>query len=154
MRPRVFLPLLLIAASPLAIAQAKVDNDPEELKKFQGKWVMVSGKHDGKAEAAEHTSKSSITWNGNDTTVVTPHQAGEPMKSKSTIKAAKGSYGIIEFTRVNGPHAGKRTVAIYQFRGPDEYVTVFVPAGTDPAKEIDSKPGTGQVMHHWKRVKS
>jgi uncharacterized protein (TIGR03067 family) len=143
-----------MGVSALACAQARTDNDPAELKKFQGKWVMVSGKLDGKPVAAEQAGRSSITWNGNDTTVVTPHQAGEVIKSKSMIKAAKGSYGIIEFTRVNGPHAGKRTVAIYEFRGPDEYVTVFVPSGTDPAKEIDSKPGTGQVMHHWKRVKS
>ena len=87
MHPRHLLPLLLFAASALAFAQAKGDNDPDEVKKFQGTWVMVSGMKDGQPVAAEHVSKSKIVWNGNVTCLETPHQTKDPIKSKSTVKA-------------------------------------------------------------------
>ena len=154
MHPRHLLPMLLIAASPFAFAQAKVDNDPDEVKKFQGTWVMVSGKKDGQPVAAEHVSKSKIVWMGNETYLETPHQAKDPMKSKPTIKASTGSGPrAIDITRAVGPDAGKTMLAIYEFRGPDMYVAVFAPPGKDRPKEFDSKPGSGHTMHVWKRVK-
>ena len=48
---------------------------------------------------------------------------------------------------------GRVMLAIYEFRGPDEYVVVFAPAGKDRPKELDAKKGSGHTMHVWKRAK-
>ncbi|MEO8754509.1 MAG: TIGR03067 domain-containing protein [Casimicrobiaceae bacterium] len=154
MHARHLLPMLLLAASTFAFAQAKTDNDPDEVKKFQGTWVMVEGTRDGKPVAAEHVGKSKIVWSGNDTYIESPHQTKDPIKSKSTVKAAVGGKGAIDFTRATGPDAGKQMLAIYEFRGPDVYVTAFAVPGQPRPTEFSSKPGSGHSLHVWKRVKT
>jgi len=144
------LPLVFAFAGTLAFAQAV---DPAaDLKKLQGTWVLVSGKVDGQPVAAEHVSKSRIVWKGKDVVVETPHQSKDPIKAVAKLGAA-GGVRTLDWTRANGPDAGKTMLAIYDFRGPDEYVVVFAPAGKDRPKELDSKPGSGTTMHVWKRQK-
>lgn len=149
---RVF-PLLLMFASGMALGQAKADDPAADLKKLEGTWVMVSGKRDGQPVAAEHVGKSRIVWKGKDVVVETPHQAKEPIKASATVATAGGGAKAMDWTRANGPDAGRVMLAIYEFRGPDEYVIVFAPAGKDRPKELDAKAGSGHTMHVWKRVK-
>lgn len=140
----------LVAVAGLAFGQAK--DDPAELKKFEGSWVLVSGKKDGQPIAGESVSKSKISWKGKETALETPHQSKEAMKATVTLGAA-GAVKTMDFVRAVGPDAGKTMLAIYEFRGPDEYVIVFAPAGKDRPKEMDAKAGSGTTMHVWKRVK-
>jgi uncharacterized protein (TIGR03067 family) len=150
MRTLRLLPMLFAFIGTFALAQAV---DPAaDLKKLEGTWVLVSGKRDGQALPAEHVSKSRIVWKGKDVVVETPHQAKDPIKAVVTPGAA-GAVRTLDWTRANGPDAGKTMLAIYDFRGPDEYVVVFAPAGKDRPKALDSKPGSGTTMHVWKRQK-
>jgi len=144
MRVSRLVPLLLAFAASAVFAQGA-----EELKKFEGTWVLVSAKRDGQLVPASELGKGKITWKGKDVVVETPHQSKEPIKATAAIGAPKS----MDFTRANGPDAGKTLRAIYEFRGPDEYVIVFAPAGKDRPQELDSKAGTGTFMHVWKRQK-
>lgn len=151
MRTGYLLPLLFVVASGLAIAQDKSGDAAGDLKKFEGTWVLVSGKKDGQPIAADSVSKSRIVWKGKDVVVETPHQLKEPIKATATLAA--GGRGTMDFSRANGPDAGKTMLAIYEFRGPDEYVVVFAPSGKARPKDFDTKPGTGHTLHVWKRAK-
>jgi uncharacterized protein (TIGR03067 family) len=150
MRWRNIVGLSLIAATGVALAQAR--DDPAEIKKFEGTWVLVSGKKDGQPIAADHVSKSKISWKGKDVVVETPHQAKDAIKATATLGSA-GSLKTLDWVRATGPDAGKTMLAVYEFRNPDEYVIVFAPAGKDRPKELDAKAGSGATMHVWKRQK-
>ncbi len=144
MRVSRLVPLLFAFAAATVFAQGA-----DELKKFEGTWVLVSGKRDGQAVPADQVAKGKITWKGKEVVTETPHQHKEAIKATATIGAPKS----MDFVRTNGPDAGKTMLAIYEFRGPDEYVIVFAPAGKDRPKELDSKAGSGTIMHVWKRQK-
>lgn len=144
MRLSHLLPLLLAVATSAVLAQGT-----DDLKKFEGTWVLVSAKRDGQPVPAADVGKGKITWKGKEAVTETPHQSKEPIKATVTLTAPKA----MDFTRANGPDAGKTMRAIYEFRGPDEYVIVFAPAGKDRPTELDSKPGSGTFMHVWKRQK-
>ncbi len=147
-------PLLFVITGGLAFGQGKADDPAADLKKLEGTWVLVSGKKDGQPVAADHVSKSRVVWKGGEAVVETPHQATEPIKAKVTLVAGGAGPKRMDWTRANGPDAGKVMLAIYEFRGPDEYVIVFAPAGKDRPKDLDAKSGSGHTMHVWKRVKS
>lgn len=121
----------------------------DDLKKFEGTWVLVSAKRDGQPIPADQVAKGRITWKGKEVVAHTPHQHKDPMQAVVAITGPKA----MDFTRENGPDAGKKLLALYEFRGPDEYVIVFAAAGKDRPTELDSKPGSGTTMHVWKRQK-
>lgn len=147
MRVARLLPLLFTLLCGAVLAQGA-----DDMKKFEGNWVLVTAKRDGQAVPAEHVSKGRITWKGKDVVVETPHQSKDPIKATATLGTA-GSVRTMDWTRVNGPDAGKTMLAIYEFKGPDEYVVVFAPAGKERPKDLDAKAGTGNTMHVWKRQK-
>lgn len=142
--------LSLFAATAVAFAQGK--DDPAEIKKFEGAWVLVSGKKDGQPLSPDIVSKSKVVWTGKDVVIDSPHQSKEPIKAKSTW-GVSGNTKTMDWVRSVGPDAGKPILAIYEFRGPDEYVVVFGAGGKDRPKELDAKAGTGTTMHVWKRQK-
>lgn len=146
-------PLAFALACGLAFAQARPADPAADLKSLEGTWVMVSGKRDGEPVGADHVGKSRIVWKGADTVVETPHQAKEPIKAKVTLAAPASGPKTIDWTRANGPDAGRVMLALFEFRGPDEYVVVFAPAGKGRPGELDAKKGSGHTMHVWKRVK-
>ena len=151
MRRSALWPVVFTFAVGSAFAQAP--DTTGDLKKLEGTWVMVSGKKDGQPVAADAVGKSKIVWKGGDVVLETPHQAKDAIKASAKVGAA-GSARTMDWTRANGPEAGKAMLAIYEFRGNDEYVVVFAPAGKDRPKELDAKSGSGHTMHVWKRVKS
>lgn len=145
--------LSLAFACGLAFAQARPADPAADLKSLEGTWVMVSGKRDGEPVGADHVGKSRIVWKGGEAVVETPHQAKEPIKARVTLAAPAAGPKAMDWTRASGPDAGRVMLAIYEFRGPDEYVVVFAPAGKDRPKELDAKKGSGHTMHVWKRAK-
>ena len=145
--------LLIPVAIALVGAEANQDQDQKELKKLEGTWVMVSGERDGAKIADEHVKKSKITWKGTVVIVETPHQSKEPIKGSvggfdTTKKPAE-----MEWVRTNGPDAGKKMLAIYEFLDDDQYRICFAPAGKARPKEFSTKTGSGHLLHVWKRVK-
>jgi len=99
MRFRHTWPLLFLVTASLALAQAKGDDSAAELKKFEGSWVMVSGKKDGQALPADQVGRSRITWKGAETVVETPHQAAEPIKAKVALANGTSERAIEAFSR-------------------------------------------------------
>jgi uncharacterized protein (TIGR03067 family) len=59
----------------------------------------------------------------------------------------------MDWTRSNGPDAGKTMLAIYEFINDDEYRICFAPAGKERPKEFSTKAGSGHFLHTWKRLK-
>ena len=125
-------------------AEQEIRNSGLPLWEFQPFTVQYFNE----SKAAD-VGKGKITWKGKEVVTETPHQSKEPIKATVTIPAPKS----MDFTRANGPDAGKTMRAIYEFRSPDEYVIVFAPAGKDRPQALDSKPGSGTYMHVWKRQK-
>ena len=150
MQRRHFAAWALAAVASVSFAQGKAD--PAEIAKFQGTWVLVSGKHDGKPIAAENVSKGKVAWKGQDVVVETPHQSKEAIKAKAALGSANG-VKTMDFVRSNGPGAGSTMLAIYEFRSPDEYAIVFAAPGKPRPAEMDAKAGSGATMHVWKRQK-
>src|SRR5262249_13908504 len=125
MRP----PVLLAALAALLIApHARDDEGQKELKKVEGASVPGSWGADGKKLSAEHVKKGKIIWKGGEVTVYTPHQSREPIKG--TVKVDPGkSPKEMSWVRRTGPHAARTMLAIYEFKGDDQYRVCFAPPG-------------------------
>jgi uncharacterized protein (TIGR03067 family) len=154
MRFRFLVLMVLMAVSGSLLADAKDDAAAADLKKFAGTWEMVSGKRDGQSLASEDVAKSRITWKGNEVMVDTPHQSKDTIKAMVATLDPTRKPKAMDWTRANGPDAGKKMLAIYEFTGPDEYRVVFAPAGKARPKDFDSKAGSQHHVHVWKRVKT
>ncbi len=146
--------LLVWSIEPLFAAEMEGGPDAQkELQKFQGAWVMVTGEMDGKTLTADHIYNSKINYNGNKVELVLPNQSSETIFSDIVkIDTTKNPMEVHKL-RKNGPHAGKTVVAIYEFKGDDQYNIAFDPAGKTKLTEFATKPGTGHVWNTWRRVK-
>lgn len=137
----------------LASGLLAADPDPKtELAKFQGSWVLVSGVVDGKPVDAEQVKKGRLTYEGDKATLVTPHQSAEQISAKVTLKPV-GKGGEMDFVRDKGPGVGVTMQSRYEWDGADSYKIVFDPTGKERPKTLESKPGSGRILHVWKREK-
>jgi len=146
---------LLFAATAglLVAADAKEDEGQKELKRFEGTWVLVSGEKDGQKIADEHVKKSKIVWKGKEVSLDTPHQSKETIKGTTTIDPTRKPREM-DWVRSSGPDAGKTMHAIYEFMGDDQYRICFAPGEKERPKEFATRPGSGHILHVWKRVKN
>ena len=152
------LPFVVLAIAGLfaaAVAEAK-DNkvDQQELKRFQGTWVLVSGEMQGKKVAAEAIEASRMTYSGHTVTLNTPHQSAQPITSKVKQLDPKKAPREMEWVRSAGPGAGRTMQAIYEFDGMDTYKICFDPAGKGRPKEFATTSGGCKILHVWKRAKN
>lgn len=138
------------AGAPLA-ADLQGDAAKKDFEKLQGTWILVSGEMDGSKVPDESASKSSIKYEGDKITVITPHQHGEPMIAEIVKLDATKSPKQMHFVRKNGPSAGKTIVAIYEFDGDNLYAFAFDPTGATTPKELAAKAKSGHIKHAWKR---
>ena len=142
--------LLIVAAGFLLAADAKDEEVKKELRKLQGTWVLISGELDGKKIPAKHAKKSRITWNGKEVTLTTPHQSKTPFKGTVNVDPRKKE---MTWVRASGPGAGKTMHAIYEFLSDDQYRVCFAPAGKERPTKFATMPGSGHILHVWKRQK-
>jgi uncharacterized protein (TIGR03067 family) len=145
--------LLLILVTILVVsAAAQQDQATQELQKFEGAWVLVSGERDGANIADEHVQKSTITWKGTAFVIETPHQWREAMTGTIGVDPTK-TPAEMHWVRDNGPDAGQRMLAIYEFMGDDQLRICFAPGDQERPKEFSTTAGSGHILHVWKRVK-
>lgn len=144
---------LFCALLTVGLLAAADDDSAKELKRLDGVWIMIAGEKDGQKLPEENIKQSKITWKGKDVTVETPHQSKEPIKATMLKIDPTKKPREMDWTRANGPDAGKPMLAIYEFLGDDEYRIIFAPAGKDRPKEFSTKAGSGHMMHTWKRMK-
>lgn len=145
--------VLLGVVGLLSTAEANGKIDPAELKKLQGTWTLVSGEMDGKALPDEAVKKNKITWKKAAIDIDSPHQSKQHIKAKLTTLDAGKTPHAMNFTRSKGPNAGKDLKGIYAFDGPSTYKVCFDPSGKTRPKELATTPGSGYILHVWKRAK-
>jgi uncharacterized protein (TIGR03067 family) len=154
---RAFL-LLGVAATLLVVAaqaqDAKDEKVEKELKRLEGSWILVSGEVDGKEVAKEHLQQSKLTHAGKDVAVEVPHLFKEPVKNKVARVDPTKTPKEVDFVRVAGPLAGKTILAIYELGEDDSFKKICLDlSGKERPREFKTKPGSGHVLHVWKRAK-
>jgi uncharacterized protein (TIGR03067 family) len=151
---RAFLLLSLAVTLLLVPAQAQDAKDEKvekELRRLEGSWVLVAGEVDGKAVAKEHLQRAKRTHTGNEIAVDAPHQSKEPIKNKlARLDPAKAPKEM-DLARAAGPSAGKTLLAIYELGEDGSFKICYDPSGKERPKEFKTKPGSGYVLHVWKR---
>jgi uncharacterized protein (TIGR03067 family) len=143
---------IVLTAALLVAADSGDDAVKEELKKFQGGWVLRSGEREGEKVADKHVRRSKLTYEGNRVVVHTPHQSEEPIKAEITVDPSK-SPRHIEWVRSTGPHKGMKMLGIYEFVEEGHYRVCFAPPGKERPKSFTTKEGSGHILHVWIRAK-
>jgi uncharacterized protein (TIGR03067 family) len=145
--------LLLGVVGLLSAAEANGKVDSAELKKLQGTWALVSGEMDGKPLPDEAVKKNKMTWKQGAIELDSPHQSKEPIKAQVTGLDSSKTPHEMTFKRSKGPSAGKDIKGIYVFDGADSFKVCFDPSGKARPKELATTPGSGYILHVWKRAK-
>jgi uncharacterized protein (TIGR03067 family) len=152
------LPFVVLAIAGLFIAPVveSKDNkvDQQELKRFQGTWVLVSGEMEGKKVPPEAIEASRMTYSGDTITLTTPHQSKQPITAKLKRLDPKKAPHEMEWVRNAGPGVGRTMRAVYEFDGMDTYKVCFDPAGKGRPKEFATTSGGCKILHVWKRAKN
>jgi len=138
------LALLLTATEP------QDDAAKQELKVFQGTWVLVSAERDGKKVSGEGKqiklaitgTKYSLT---EESSAVIGHRGTFLLDPARKPKAT-------DVTVTEGPDKGKTFLGIYELSA-DDYKVCFAPPGKERPKEFASAPGSGHILQVWKREK-
>ncbi len=118
---------VVAVAAPAALGEGK--NDPKEMKKLAGTWMLASGEMAGKPVADEHVKASRLTYAGEKISVATPHQSGEPIRATLTRVDPSKKPAEMDWVRDSGPGAGKPMLAIYEWLDDDTYRICFDPSG-------------------------
>jgi uncharacterized protein (TIGR03067 family) len=144
---------LVVAAAAASAGFGGDEKAEKEKKKLAGTWALVSGVVDGKPVADEHVKQSRLTRAGAEAAMTAPHQSKEPIKSKHTHLDPVKKPAEMDWVRAGGPGAGKTMMAIYEWLDEDTYRICFDPSGKVRPTEFKSAPGSGHILHVWKRVK-
>jgi uncharacterized protein (TIGR03067 family) len=150
---RVLITLASVLCFSVLMSQIVIAADTDkELQKFQGTWILVSGEHDGKQISNEHLGKGKITYDGKKATMIVPNQSDEVIEFDIIALNTSENLKRMELIRKNGPHAGKKSVGIYEFISDDQYKFALDPSGSLVLNEFTTKPGSGHVFNVWRRV--
>jgi uncharacterized protein (TIGR03067 family) len=140
--------LIVLAAGLFLAAESAKDDAKDELKKFEGTWVMVSGEEGGQKLPDDVIKSAKLTIMGD----------------KHTVKAGKntlvGTHAVnptkkpktIDSTDTEGPFKNSTILGIYEVNG-DQFKVCFAKPGDERPKEFSTKIGTGSMLHVWKREK-
>jgi len=141
-----------VAACLLIAADSPEDAVKKEYKKFEGTWSLASGEQDGKKIADEHVKKSKIIMKDLETTLHTPHQSPDVIKSTRKLDPSKKP-AQVDVVRKTGPNAGQTMKGIYEWIDADNYRVCIAPPGKDRPTEFKTSAGSGHTLHQWKRTK-
>src|SRR5262249_45781648 len=109
--------VLLVAGAALALAaDEKKDDAKDELKKFEGTWVLVSSEQNGEKAPEEALKKArpKATAKGDKVTLFAEDK--EVMQLTFTVDPTKKPK-TIDSTATTGPDKGKKSLGIYEFDG-------------------------------------
>ena len=144
---------LVWSVGTIAAAPAPGQSAEAELQKFQGTWVMISAEMDGKKVSDANVKQSKITFVGDKVEVIAPHQHKDKIVASVTKLELTKNPKEMHWVRSAGPNAGITMLAIYEFKGPNQYQICFDPAGVGAPKKFGTKAGSGHIWQTWKRVK-
>lgn len=143
---------LLVAGAFLLVGADAGDDADKELKKLQGTWVLAAGEKEGEKLPDEHVKASKITWKGKEASLLTPHQSKEIIRARVSIDPSQKPKQM-EWVRSTEPGKGQKMYAIYEFIDGDTYRVCFALPGKERPTEFTTKPGSGHLLHVWKRAK-
>jgi uncharacterized protein (TIGR03067 family) len=142
--------VLLVAGATLALAaDEKKDDAKDELKKFDGTWVLVSSERDGEKAPEELIKKAMPKAVGKDGTVTFFSQGKEEAQATFTVDPTKKPK-TIDATMTSGPDKGKKSMGIYEFEG--DTLKICYNEKERP-KEFSTKKGSGNTLEVYKREK-
>lgn len=144
---------VLLAAGVVATATARDDKADQEAKKLAGKWTLASGRVDGKAVSEDDVKVTTVTWDGDKASVVSPYQSKDPITARRTRLDPGKKPAEMDWVRDAGPQKGKTMLAIYEWVDDDTYRICFDPACEGRPKEFKAEAGSGHILHVWKRAK-
>lgn len=116
-----------------------------DLESMQGNWKRVAAVHDGKPLVGAALD-SKVTIEGN--------------KYSVTGGAEAGSSGTIELNESASPKSidltmegGGTSAGIYEVRAGNRYRLCIAAPGAPRPEKFASRPGSGQRLEEWERVK-
>ncbi len=145
---RCMVPLLSLAgllAAEVCWGQAV----PKELHPLQGTWVLVSAESDGKAVVPAELQGDRFSVNGNQYTVTKQDRVVE--RGSLKIDTSKTPH-TIDVQPMDGPFKGKTLQGIFEVQG-GQARDCFARDGQPRPTEFASRPGSGTVIHVYRREK-
>lgn len=121
----------------------------KELKKLEGKWILVKGEADGKPLSDGDIKDSLLVIVGNKHTV----KVGDIRIVGTHRVDAAESPKTIDATDTEGPYKDKTVLGIYEIKG-DTFSVCFAPPDKKRPTAFTTTSGTGTIYHVWKRKKS
>jgi uncharacterized protein (TIGR03067 family) len=157
MRVLLFLVAALLVASSVRLLSAGDPTggvDEKELKKFQGKWTVVSASHEDKEVDADAVKHITVVFEGTKITVKFKDKEGKDVVVSSTITKLDASKTPAQIDALvkDGPDKGKTGKGLYKFDG-EKLTIARVEPGKERPAELASKPGSGVVLMVLKRAK-
>lgn len=146
-------PMVLLAVAVAATAAARDDKADAEAKKLNGTWTLASGRVDGKPVSDEDAKVTTVTWDGDKASVVSPYQSKDPITAKLTRLDPGKKPAEMDWVRDAGPQKGQTMLAIYEWVDADTYRICFDPACKGRPKGFEAAAGSGHIVHVWKRAK-
>jgi uncharacterized protein (TIGR03067 family) len=142
--------VLVVAGAALAIAaDEKKDDAKDELKKFEGTWILVSSEKDGEKAPEEALKKAMPKAVSKGDTVTFISDGKEQGQATFTVDPTKKPK-TIDATMTSGPDKGKKSLGIYEFEG--DTLKVCHNEKERP-KDFSAKKGSGNTLDTYKREK-
>ena len=157
MRVFLFLVAALLVASPVCLLSADTPKggvDEKELKKFQGKWTVVSASHEEKEVDADAVKNTTLVIKGTKITATHKDKQDKERRVTSTITKLDASKTPAQIDAIveDGPDKGKTGKGLYKFDG-DKLRFARVDPGKERPTELASKAGSGVVLVVLKHAK-
>ena len=147
---RIYLPAALVLVA-LPFAQAQDDRVARDFDRLQANFLMTYGERNGEAFSEDVIKKCSCLWKGNSLLMILPQDSNEPIAGRVTLDPSKRP-AQINWVGTNGPDNGKRMFGIYEFIDDTQYRVCFDPAGKVRPKNFATTPGSGFLLHVWRRA--
>lgn len=140
----------LVVALPLAVAAPNKEKDAkDDVKKFEGEWVVQSWRQYGRDLSPEQAETGRFTIKGDKYTFEITGNAEEgTIKIDPTAKTPTFDLDITE-----GNDKGKKQPGIYKMEGDTVTLCLAAPGGTDRPKEFTSTEENMQILCVMKRKK-
>jgi uncharacterized protein (TIGR03067 family) len=139
-----------LAVSPSAADKSQEDAVKKELKKFEGKWTLVSREINGKDALGDEFKRFKIIYD----------DAGRVTVEKDNAVIARATVTIdptkkpatMDITYMQGDCKGKTYRAIYKIAD-DTYTICLSPTGRERPQDFASKPDSNVILETLKREK-
>ena len=112
-----------------------------ELEKLRGTWKIIALEVEGREMPKEMLGGATITIDGDNFSTTS---MGATFAGKVSYDAS-GDRSTIDIAFTEGPHAGQKSLGIYELQG-DDWKLCLGFAGSDRPQEFATTPGSGHAL--------